>query len=132
METGRREGRPLKFETVKLLEERIEDYFDVTSPENVTITGLALHLDCSRMTLLNYEDRPEYFAAVKRAKDRVQLEYELDLRRKGRSGDIFALKNFGWRDERSTEHKGGINFIINEGSESQPVEPAREPEENTY
>jgi len=46
-------GRPLKFETVKDLQLMIDDYFTVTKKTEVTITGLALHLDTSRETLMN-------------------------------------------------------------------------------
>jgi len=92
-------GRPLKFESVEELEKKINEYFDKTPKTEITITGLALALDTSRETLCNYEKKDEYFDTIKKAKDKVQLEYELDLRRKGRSGDIFALKNFGWKDK---------------------------------
>ena len=96
-------GRPLKFKTPEELQQKINEYFNITPNEEVTITGLALHLDTSRETLMNYEDREEFFDTIKRAKDKVQLEYELDLRRKGRSGDIFALKNFGWVDKQELD-----------------------------
>ena len=97
-----RVGRPLLFKNVKELQKKINAYFNKTSKKEVTITGLALYLDTSRETLMNYEKRTKFFDAIKRAKDLVQLEYEKDLRRKGRSGDIFALKNFGWKDRIET------------------------------
>lgn len=105
-------GRPLKFESLAELQERIDDYFAVTKEEDLTVTGLALHLDTSRETLMNYEEKPEYFDAIKKAKDRVHNAYEKDLRRKGRSGDIFALKNFGWSDKQELEHSGGLQVNI--------------------
>lgn len=101
---ARREGRPLLFETLEDLNKRIESYFSTEKEEEWTITGLALHLDTSRETLMNYEERPEYFDAIKKAKERVHNAYEKDLRRKGRSGDIFALKNFGWTDRQEIDH----------------------------
>jgi len=116
--TKRRMGRPLKFETVEVLQRKIDDYFAVTDKEEVTITGLAIHLDTSRETLMDYEEKDGFSDAVKKAKDRVQLEYELDLRRKGRSGDIFALKNFGWTDRQELDHTsdgeriGGFNYVM--------------------
>lgn len=106
--------RPLKWETPEILEKEIEKYFTDTPKEEWTITGLALALDTSRETLCNYEDsegsRADFFDTIKNAKLRVHNEYEKDLRRKGRSGDIFALKNFGWTDrqEFAQEHSGAI------------------------
>lgn len=101
-------GRPLKFQSAEKLQKMIEAYFAGEEEQLWTITGLALALDCDRDTLLNYEKRehtdPEIFRLIKRAKDKVQNAYERDLRRKGRSGDIFALKNFGWTDQRQIDH----------------------------
>lgn len=92
-------GRPLKFKTVAELQEKIDDYFKTVVPKQYTITGLAIALDVDRDTLVNYQDRPEYFGTVKSAKTRIEYGYELSLREQGRSGDIFALKNFGWVDK---------------------------------
>jgi hypothetical protein len=104
IELRHRGGRPLKFKTLVELQSMIDAYFASTPPEEVTITGLALALDTSRETLMDYENRDGFSDTIKRAKLRVQLEYEKDLRRKGRSGDIFALKNFGWSDRQQYEH----------------------------
>lgn len=100
-------GRPLKFETVEVMQALIDKYFDETPPLEVTITGLALALDTTRKTLIEYEGRPSYVNAIKKAKTRVEHEYEKDLRRKGRSGDIFALKNFKWADKQELDHTTG-------------------------
>jgi hypothetical protein len=97
-------GRPLKFETVEDLQKQIEGYFETTPREEWTITGLALALDTSRKVLCEYEDdRPEYSNTVKKAKLLVENGYEIDLKRYGRSGTIFALKNFDWRDKTETD-----------------------------
>lgn len=92
-------GRPLKFESVKQLSEVADRYFDETPEEEWTITGLALALDTTRETLMDYENKDEYSDTIKKYKLRVHNAYEKDLRKKGRSGDIFALKNFGWKDK---------------------------------
>lgn len=96
-------GRPLKFETVEDLQKKIDDYFAATVPAHYTITGLALALDTSRTTLMEYEGRPEFANAVKAAKTRIEYGYELSLRMRGSAGDIFGLKNFGWRDRQETD-----------------------------
>lgn len=108
-------GRPLKFETVEILQSKIDEYFANEAEELWTITGLALALDTFRSVLIDYQEREEFTYAIKRAKEKVQNAYERDLRRKGRSGDIFALKNFGWRDDQNVDHTTGgekITFMI--------------------
>lgn len=102
-----RTGRPLKFQSVEDLQQKVDAYF-ASEPEDLwTITGLALALDTSRDTLIDYEStegREEFFDTIKKAKEMVHNAYERDLRRKGRSGDIFALKNFGWSDKQEIDH----------------------------
>lgn len=92
-------GRPLKFRTPDELQEKIDAYFADTLKEEWTITGLAMALDTSRQTLLDYEERDEFTDAIKRAKLKVENGYEIDLKRHGRTGTIFALKNFDWKDK---------------------------------
>lgn len=101
-------GRPLKFSSPEELQKKIDSYFEECKANRdlVTITGLALFLDTSRETLMDYQERDGYSDAVKKAKLRVEMEYEKSLRINGRSGDIFALKNFGWRDKQETEIAG--------------------------
>lgn len=100
-------GRPLKFQSEEELSKKIEEYFEITPEGQRTITGLAVHLDTSRETLCNYEKKEQFFDAIKKGKDRVELDYELSLRKQGRSGDIFGLKNFGWRDKTETDITSG-------------------------
>ena len=103
-------GRPLKFESVEQLKESIDFYFSDTPKEQWTVTGLALALNTYRDVLMDYhhgkydeEDR-DFSNTIKRAKEMIHNVYELDLRLKGRSSDIFALKNFGWRDQQNIDH----------------------------
>lgn len=96
-------GRPLKFKNVEELQKKIDEYFDNTPDIEITVSGLCLALGTWRSVLMNYEVRPEFKNTIKMAKIRIAQEYEKDLRKKGRSGDIFALKNFGWTDKREIE-----------------------------
>jgi len=96
-------GRPLKFKDKEELEAKIENYFATTKKEEWTITGLAIALDTSRETLCNYESRETFFDTIKKAKDFVEHSYELDLKKSGRTGTIFALKNFEWKDKVETD-----------------------------
>lgn len=105
-------GRPLKFKTVEELQVKMDKYFAETSEKEWTITGLALALDTDRTTLINYQNRDGYFDAIKKGKEMVHNAYEKDLRAKGRSGDIFALKNFGWTDQQHVDHTSGGKPIV--------------------
>lgn len=104
-------GRPLKFKTVKQMQKQIDAYFDGEIVGEYTITGLALALDTSRTTLMQYEGRDEFIDAIKRAKTRVENDYELALRKNGRAGDIFGLKNFGWKDKLDVDNSGTVTHI---------------------
>lgn len=99
-ETKHPGGRPLKFQSVKELQEKIDDYFETTSKDERTITGLALHLDTFRSVLCDYEqNRDEFSYAIKKAKQKVENWYEIDLKKHWRTWTIFALKNFDWKDK---------------------------------
>lgn len=111
-------GRPYKFKTVEEIKTAIDRYFaecDKTQ-EPYTITGLAMALDTSRKVLLDYETKydevfgEELSDAVKKAKQKIEKAYELRNIKQGRGGDIFALKNFGWRDKQEIEHSGGLEI----------------------
>jgi hypothetical protein len=108
-------GRPLKFKTVKELQEKIDAYFADTPKEEWTVTGLAIALDTYRDVLIEYQsgmhddEDKDYSNAIKRAKLKVENGYEIDLKKKGHTGSIFALKNFGWTDKKEVEHSGGLD-----------------------
>ena len=90
--------RPLKFPTPDDLEQAIENYLSTTEFLDLTVTGLALSIGSSRVVLNDYEKRDGYTEIVQRAKCIIEHSYEVSLRKFGRTGDIFALKNFGWKD----------------------------------
>ena len=77
-----------------------------------TITGLALALDTSRQTLLEYEAEEHYpdnipkevsdelIDTIKRAKLKIERFNELMLYTPSPTGTIFNLKNnYGWKDK---------------------------------
>lgn len=124
-------ARPLKFRSVEELQEKIDAYFKkcddgekievydkkkqevltYTRKIPYTITGLALELDTSRQTLMNYTRREEFFDTIKRAKLRCENYCELraitgDV---PPAGPIFILKNYGWKDK--TEHDVNVKSI---------------------
>lgn len=111
-------GRPKKFKDPGEMQRKIDEYFsrcDETG-EPYTITGLALALDTTRETLLDYEhaaSRKAFSDTVKRAKLRVQNYAERQMYLKQNpAGPIFALKNYGWRDKQEIEHSGEMVFAV--------------------
>jgi len=104
-------GRPLKFESPEQIEKIANEYFDNTPKEEWTITGLALALDTTRKTLVEYEEKDEFLNTIKKLKTKVENQYEISLRKNGRSGDIFGLKNFGWKDKSEVENSGSQTVI---------------------
>lgn len=131
--------RPQKFQSAKELQDKVEAYFDscldyvrdwrgkrVKDSETgeylkhqvrvPTITGLAVFLDTSRETLLDYEnelhkntDMPEetkhaFSDTIKKAKLRIYDETEQQLYGGKPTGAIFSLKNnYGWVDKTRVE-----------------------------
>jgi len=107
-------GRPLRFKNHEELEEHIQDYFDnlpvytmIVSGEEkkvpvATITGLALHLGfATRQSLYDYEKVEEFSYTIKKARLRIENDYEMQLRcSHSPTGAIFGLKNLGWRDQK--------------------------------
>jgi hypothetical protein len=108
-------GRPLKFESVELLQNQIDSYFDKCDKksEPYTITGLALALNTSRQTLQNYQKREDFFDTIEEAKLKVEHFCEVGSIK----GDIgasigqFILKNHGWKDKSEVEQTGEGNVL---------------------
>lgn len=102
-------GRPRIYDSPEELQQTIEQYFQDTKQEDVTITGLALHLGFeSRQSFYDYEKNDSFSYIIKRARLRVELAYEWRLNSNSCTGAIFALKNMGWKDKTETELSGGV------------------------
>lgn len=121
-------GRPPKFETEEELDEKVQMYFlegvkqrtfilgkaphqySITVPVP-TITGIAIYLGFeSRQSFYDYEKIPEFSYTIKRARLFIENEYEEMLTHGNTTGAIFALKNFGWKDNHQIEQSGGIKI----------------------
>jgi hypothetical protein len=148
------------YKTAEEMSKIIEDYFNSCGPvylkdskgevvlgkdnkpvqtdfEPPTITGLAMSLGfTSRQALLNYEAKEAFVDTVKKAKLKVEhfsekKLYDPSIRP---AGAIFALKNYGWRDDPKREGdeekaplvikdstvniRNALNVEINEGNEN--------------
>lgn len=100
-------GRPPFYSKPEELQALIDNYFKTALKGEYTITGLALALGLkSRQAIINYQDKPEFTDMIVEAKLRIEQDYEESLRKHGRSGEIFGLKNFGWRDSQDVNMGG--------------------------
>jgi len=73
-------------------------------PEPPTISGLILFLGMeSREVFDKQERRGKYAAALKRARLRIEAEYEKKLHQHTHGGAVFALKNLGWNDKDKSD-----------------------------
>ena len=124
----RPEGRPPKYDKVKDLEARIEDYFknppktrkvevgrrdqkQVIEIPIFTISGLVLHCGyCNRASFYDLENKPEFSNTIKRARTMIEMDYEEQIHL-GNTCAIFALKNFGWTDKTEHEMSGQVNML---------------------
>lgn len=101
-------GRPLKFKTPEEIETKAKEYFKMCDETNrpYTITGLAIALDTDRQTLINYEEREEYFDTIKKVKQIVENYAEEKLfNGSNTAGVIFNLKNnySNWKDKQEID-----------------------------
>jgi hypothetical protein len=114
--SGSNGGRPPKYETADALQARVDEYFnggsdmrkvvtrdgDVLEIPVLTITGLVLFLGfCNRASFYDLEQDPKFSNTIKAARSRIEHEYERLLQGGLGAGAIFALKNFGWRDDQN-------------------------------
>lgn len=106
-------GRPLLFKTKQELDDKINIYFQDCIDKNkpLTISGLAVALDTSRQTLLNYERREEYFDSIKRALSICERFAEERLFSNSPTGAIFNLKN-NYGDWNKDKEGGGVQVNI--------------------
>lgn len=116
----RKIGRPRKFESVEEFIDKAEQYFNdcETNNEPLTITGLCIALGTTRDVLMDYQNKQEYSNTIKYYKQIIENAYEKRLINRGNSGDIFALKNFGWQDKQeivqTTNNKADLSGLTTE------------------
>lgn len=154
-------GRPLLFQSVEELDQKINEYFESRAPHvvkklvkrtkadggsywaedevmsdqrPVTITGLAVYLGTTRKTLLGYKEREEFLPSIASALARCEEYGESQLYEGNANGAKFSLQNnYGWVDKQIQEHEGGF-FGAGGRLEVQiinPEIPANEPEVGT-
>lgn len=128
-------GRPPIWEDPEKLAQAVEDYFIdgitlrtflVGKPPNQqavtlaipTITGLCLYLGFeSRQSFYDYEKRPGFSYVIKKARLRIEHQYEEQLNAGNTVGAIFALKNMNWTDRQDVNLNGEIKVTPITGME---------------
>jgi len=127
-------GRPPKYKTPQELHEKVEEYFEscwfekITESEDkdtgkietsvvryqqrpYTIAGLAYHLDMTTQALRDYQAKDEFLCIIKRAKQKIEMNFEENLCGKNPTGSIFWLKNHaGYKDRQELEHSGALTL----------------------
>lgn len=97
-------GRPPKHTEPDKLQILVDEYFAKCDEDKVpyTVTGLASALDLTRQGLTEYENKGEFSATIKKAKQKVVKSVEQRLLSGANAtGAIFWLKNnAGWKDEQ--------------------------------
>lgn len=118
-------GRPALFNSPEELQARIDEYFEGGAHQKeyptlagsvripiYTISGLAYFLGfISRQSFYDYEGRVEFSDIIKRARLRIEMNYEENLIDKACTGSIFALKNMGWHDRHELTGENGKDLI---------------------
>lgn len=86
----------------------------IRKPEPPTVSGLSLHLGfADKSSLYDYKDKESFSHSIKRAISRIEKYHEIAIAYGDKcTGNIFALKNFGWKDKLETDntHSGEIKI----------------------
>ena len=97
-------GRPLKFKSPEILEQKVEEWLKGREDKGMplTITSLAIALDTTRETLLDYGRKEAYSDTIARAKMLCHsyAEDQLYLARSANGAQFNLINNWGWRDKR--------------------------------
>jgi hypothetical protein len=84
-----------------------------SNSQQITITGLALHLGfSSRQAFEDYEANGKFADHLKRARLRVMTDYEKKLHVTSSTGAIFALKSMGWNERTEKPTETTVNTVL--------------------
>lgn len=88
----------------------------IRKPEPPTVTGLSLHLGfANKSSLYDYADKVEFSYSIKKAVSRIEKFHEIAITKGDKCvGNIFALKNFGWKDRTHHEVTGNQTIVWKE------------------
>jgi hypothetical protein len=73
-------------------------------PQPATLSGLALHLGFDSLQAFEaYEKNGRFASIAKRARLKIESEYEKMLHQQPSTGAIFALKSLGWMEKQAAK-----------------------------
>lgn len=116
------------------LELRIDEYFKKVKRKGLSasLTGLALHLGCTRKNIIDYRETDEFYEVLTRAKLRCEnvLEERM-IAGAPPTGMIFILKNnYGWSDKVEIDQtiKGNISLssLFTQAAQQKALEGRKE------
>ena len=134
-------GRPPKYSNPEDLQKKIDEYFikgrktrqvvvgkgddqKVIEIPIITICGLVRYCGfASRQSFYDIEKNLNFSYTIKKARMRIEEEYEELLQRGLGAGAIFALKNFDWQDKTEIEHSGEIKIMETIKIDNKKLEP---------
>lgn len=100
-------GRPRKISSPEEFDAGVDEYVALCRERNepILLLGMCLHLGLyGKEALYEYGAYEGYSQSVKRARAIIEHEYEKRLNtNNAAAGPIFALKNFGWRDQQQLD-----------------------------
>lgn len=105
----KKRGRPRIRPEIEEFKRKSQQFFEKCDAENIpyTITGYAYATAGYREKLWDMErDTPELRHTIKTAKERIAAQCEQRCIARGNAGDIFLLKNHGFRDVQAIEQTG--------------------------
>lgn len=106
------------FKSPEEFEAKCDEYFDNTPVKEQTRAGLCVHLGITTRTFINYKNGTqgdEFRDIAEFASTRLENKYEVDLNTKNNvTGPIFALKQYGWKENHDVEVKSsGFEIVCN-------------------
>lgn len=110
-------GRPPIHTDPAEVERLCVEYFFIAQTEErpPTVTGLTLHLGFAhKQTLYDYAEKPEFTDSIKKAITKIEQYHEERVAGGDKCvGNIFVLKNFGWKDKSEVDnnHSGELKII---------------------
>ena len=108
-------GRPKKWATPEALQQDINKYWKYCETEQrpPTIAGLAYYVNVDRHTIYNYKNDDEFFHTIKKARERIMMYMEESAAMGvGGAGNIFLMKNYGYKDKHEVEANVKSNEFI--------------------
>lgn len=110
-------GRPLKFKSPAILEKKIEGFFKLCARtrEIPLVEGLALYLNCSMLTILNYEEKDAYAPIIKKAKLLIangMMQRAVTGKTNPQIATFIAKNHYGYKDDSGLRLEGNAENPI--------------------